>query len=108
MPSTALVKRPTEQSTDEEVVVDAVVSESPIASEITDALLAKIDELLAEKYDELKASAEQDDSKPFTLADAIREGAAVTEPNIGGWMGEKGEICALSAAMLAIRARQLA
>ena len=40
----------------------------------------------------------------YTLADAIREGASVTDQKIGGWI-EGGESCALGAAWIAAKAR---
>ncbi len=83
-------------------------------------LVALSDELLDEIDKVLDQSAIQvlkdrfvleglDDIKPYTLADAIREGSGVTDQCIGGWTNkELGETCALSAAMLAIRARGIA
>lgn len=40
----------------------------------------------------------------YTLADAIREGAGVTDQKIGGWI-QGGESCALGAAWIAAKAR---
>jgi len=40
----------------------------------------------------------------YTLADAIREGAGVTDQKVGGWI-EGGESCALGAAWIAAKAR---
>lgn len=40
----------------------------------------------------------------YTLADAMREGSAVTKQSIGSWGGDN-EACALSAAMIAAKAR---
>lgn len=75
----------------------------------TDTLLDEIDRLLdVETIESLrKTLTELDDVKPYSLADAIREGSMVTDQAIGKWTAQ-GETCALSAAMLAIRARGLA
>jgi hypothetical protein len=43
----------------------------------------------------------------YSLADAIREGSSVTGQKISGWHDEQGNVCALSAAYLAVRARGL-
>lgn len=44
----------------------------------------------------------------YTLADAIREGASVANQNTGGWYNAEGdEICTLTAAYIALRARKL-
>lgn len=63
-------------------------------TELVRAELAKIEEQVLTSY---------------TLADAIREGATVTEQKIGGWTGvsEEGapQTCALSAGLCAARAR---
>ena len=45
-------------------------------------------------------------ARPYTLADAIREGARVTEHSTDGW-GDGERACALSAAVIAARARGL-
>ena len=85
-----------------------------------DELVALSDELLDEIDKVLDQSAIQtlkdrfvleglDDIKPYTLADAMREGSTVSDQCIGSWTDVKlGETCALSAAMLAIRARGIA
>lgn len=41
----------------------------------------------------------------YTLADAIREGSSVTDKKENGWLGANGEACALSAALIACKAR---
>lgn len=41
----------------------------------------------------------------YTLADAIREGSSVTDKATDGWLGSQGEACALSAALIAAKAR---
>lgn len=43
----------------------------------------------------------------YTLADAIREGSSVTEQCVGNWVGPAGEMCALSAALVAVKARHM-
>lgn len=43
----------------------------------------------------------------YTLADAMREGAGVTEQKFGGWV-DAGSSCAFGAAFLAARARGFA
>jgi hypothetical protein len=44
--------------------------------------------------------------RPYTLADAIREGSSVTDQHIGGWVDESSnKACALSAAFVACKAR---
>lgn len=61
-----------------------------------------------EKVDELAAKLpELEDAMRYSLADAIREGASVTEQCVGDWEGSNGELCAMSAALLAAKARHL-
>lgn len=48
---------------------------------------------------------EMDVLTSYTLADAIREGSSVTDKATGAWLGENGEACALSAALIAAKAR---
>jgi hypothetical protein len=43
----------------------------------------------------------------YGLAQAIREGSAAGEQMVGGWTGPEGEMCALSAAVAALRARRM-
>lgn len=112
MSSTALIaKRPASTTTE--------VTETPAVTDTTtsDALLVKTDELLDEitkllttnKIEELRGNLTTLGDKAYTLADAIREGSSCTSQKFGGFVGESGEtMCALSAAMLAIRARKLA
>lgn len=70
----------------------------------------EIDRILS--IDSIQALAEQlnDDEpkKEYSLADAMRDGATCTDQAIGAWTGAQGQTCALSAAMLAIRAKGLA
>lgn len=78
----------------------------------TDKLLDDIDKLLSqdaiqtlqERLDEF----DPENNAPLTLADLMREGSSVTDQAIGAWTRPTGETCALSAAMLAARARGLA
>ena len=109
MPSTSLVaktSKKTETTTDE---VEAKTKDSAALLAETDALMAQIDELIgADKVTALQEILPVLD-KPYTLADAIREGSMVTDQKIGGWADKaKGETCALSAALLAVKARGLA
>ena len=46
-------------------------------------------------------------SLTYSLADAIREGSMTTEQCIGSWEGDNGTLCALSAALLAVKAHKL-
>lgn len=60
------------------------------------------------KIDELAASLpELESAMSYSLADAIREGSSVTGHNQNGWVNKDGDMCALSAAMLAVKARHL-
>lgn len=43
----------------------------------------------------------------YDLWDAIREGSTVTHQAVGTYVGPAGELCALSAAMLALTARHM-
>ena len=43
----------------------------------------------------------------YSLADAIREGSTVTNQCTGAWANAKGEVCALSSALIAVKARHL-
>lgn len=61
---------------------------------LTDDLLAEIDEILEPHPD-----------KPFTLADAIREGAKMTSQAFGQFQSLEGETCALGSAAIALQAR---
>lgn len=66
--------------------------------------LAPIEHPAIEKLKQALGEIELDVTTNYTLADAIREGAAVTPQAIGSW-GQQGEACALSAAYLAAKAR---
>jgi hypothetical protein len=62
----------------------------------------------ATKVEELAETLpELEDAMTYTLADAIREGSTVTGQAIGGWTDEKGNVCALTAALLAAKARRM-
>ena len=69
--------------------------------------MSKIAEKALELNELLKAQmaeAELEElSRPFTLADAIREGALVSEHNPSGW-GDGENACALTAAVISARA----
>jgi hypothetical protein len=62
----------------------------------------KVDEL-AEQLQEL----DLEHAMSYSLADAIREGSTVTDQCVGNWNDEQGNVCAMSAALLAIKARHL-
>ena len=67
----------------------------------------KIDEKAAELSEALKAELGEIELKVttgYTLADAIREGSKVTEHSQQGW-GNGNNACALSAGVIAARAR---
>lgn len=51
---------------------------------------------------------DEGEKKEYTLAEAMRDGATCTDQAIGAWTTSEGQVCALSAAMLAIRAKGLA
>ena len=112
MPGTVLVpKNKTSQAEAPPESVAATQNDSTEILALTDALMDEIDALLnPDKIEQLQAQlAALDDVHPYSLADAIREGSTVTDQAIGDWTEENGEkACALSAAMLAIRARGLA
>ena len=60
----------------------------------------KVDELRDQLID-LEAAAS------YSLADAMREGASVTDQAFNAWTGQDGEMCAWSSALLALKARRL-
>lgn len=68
----------------------------------------KIDEKAAELTKELQAMLDDIEltTRDYTLADAIREGSRVTEQKTGGW-GNGDNACAMSAGIIAARARGL-
>jgi hypothetical protein len=89
---------------------DAKSSEEVLES--TDRLLDAIDALLDQKaiarlQEELK-DFDPSEEQPLTLAQLMREGASQTDQAFKAWTKPTGETCALSAAMLAARARGLA
>ena len=63
-----------------------------LREKLTSGLEAELGEI------ELKVTTE------YTLADAIREGASVSDQRIGGWI-DNGQSCALGAAWIAAKAR---
>lgn len=70
----------------------------------------EIDRILAIESVHALADKLKDDEpkKEYSLADAMREGATCTDQAIQAWTTPIGQTCALSAAMLAIRAHGLA
>lgn len=103
-------KKVTKKVTEETDDLKPVESESAKeAVEKSTKLLDDIDALLdQDAVLVLKQALKDDKGKPLTLADLMREGASVTDQAIGAWTRPSGETCALSAAMLAARARGLA
>lgn len=97
----------TEEKVVETVPVDTENAQALVKS--TDELMDDIDRILAEVGEAFQEKTEElDPEKSYTLADAMREGSAVTNQKIGGWTDpQNGETCALSAAYLACRARGL-
>lgn len=67
-------------------------------------MIALPEEKIAELQENL---GELEDAMSYTLADAIREGSSVTDQCLNGWTNTKGEVCALSAALLALKARRM-
>lgn len=43
----------------------------------------------------------------YSLADAIREGSTVTGQCVNNWSNDDGEVCALSAALIAVKAHRM-
>jgi hypothetical protein len=58
-------------------------------------------EELADKLPELEKA------MSYSLADAIREGSTNSGQCVGGWTDEYGNTCALSAALVAVKARRM-
>lgn len=118
MPSQALVpaskqkKRNTHTTEDVTTETPAKTDTAAEALEASAKVLDEIDRLLdGEAVRTLAESLKGFDpteERPYSLAQAMREGCAATDQAIGAWTTEKGETCALSAAMLAVRARGLA
>lgn len=89
--------------------IDDIVTEDPSAEAKAeaDAVLDEIDRVLdQDAVARLReAKKEQVNSNP-TLSDLMREGASVSNQAIGSWASaEQNTTCALSAAVLAARAR---
>jgi len=59
------------------------------------------------KLEEALPDIDLDKAMGYTLADAIREGSTVTGQCVGSWHDEDGNVCALSAALLAVKARHM-
>ena len=51
---------------------------------------------------------ELENAMAYTLSDAIREGSSHTVQALGKVVGIHGEVCALSAALVAVKARHMA
>jgi hypothetical protein len=65
-------------------------------------------ELAPETVAELTARLpELEGAMNYRLSDAIREGALVTGQAVGYWQTTQGELCALSSAYLALKARRM-
>ena len=64
----------------------------------------RIDEV-SERVKTMLAGIEEDVVLNYTLADAIREGASVAN-QARDWTDEEGNVCALSAATAALKARR--
>jgi hypothetical protein len=64
--------------------------------------------LAPEKVEELATSLpDLEDAMNYRLSDAIREGASVTGQAVGHWQTTGGDLCALSSAYLALKARHM-
>ena len=113
MPSSALIHKKKEnvQEIEEAEVVEPLGEKIDSAELLasTDKLLAQIDEILELRLDDFNSKTEDIGEKPYTLADAMREGSSVTDQAVGFWANAaEGKTCALSAAYLAVKARGLA
>jgi hypothetical protein len=71
---------------------------------VQDRPLAESTEVLSEHLQSILSEIED---RPYTLADAIREGCSVTEQNVGNWT-DGSNACALQAALVSIDARKKA
>lgn len=71
----------------------------------------KMSQIPTTKVDELEGQLEEMDlehAMTYSLADAMREGCRVSRQYVGGWVTDEGEkMCALSAAVTAVKARHL-
>jgi hypothetical protein len=64
--------------------------------------------LAPEKVEELAAGLpDLENALNYGLSDAIREGASVTGQAVGHWQTTGGDLCALSSAYLALKARHM-
>ncbi len=112
MPSQALVpaKSKTKNTPGEKDVKTPKSESSAELVESTTKLMDEIDRILA--IESVATAAEKlksdEPKKEYSLADAMRDGATCTDQAISAWTTSVGETCALSAAMLAIRAKGLA
>ena len=67
-----------------------------------------IDDSVDVLAEHLKETLEEIEGRPYTLADAVREGCLVTDQAIGASTNPAGEACALQAAFTSIQARKKA
>jgi hypothetical protein len=94
-------ERPDQTPAAEVEPLPVVSNQSDEILEETGDFLDEVDALLAESI------SEQKETKPFTLADAIREGAKMGPQVYGEFGNQEGASCALGAAYLAAQARGL-
>ncbi len=68
------------------------------------------DASVIEKHAEVLSGnlAELENAMTYTLSDAIREGSSHTSQALGKFVGSEGDVCALTAALVAIKARHMA
>lgn len=74
--------------------------------------MSDVMEIIEEKATVLEATLEAElkdleASMTFSLADAIREGSSVTGQAVCAWSDNDGNVCALSAALVSLKARHL-
>ena len=91
----------TDYTVTEDVIPESAKATRADAEKVIDSADALMDEIDAV----LEINPEPE--KPYTLADAIREGSLLNPQKIGGWRGPQGETCAISAAYDAVKARGL-
>lgn len=65
---------------------------------------------VTEQVDELRGILDATEVKElerlnYRLSDAIREGSQVSKQKVGGWTDSSGAMCAMSAAVVAAKAR---
>ena len=67
--------------------------------------VARLKDQLDDRTKALMAEIELGVATRYTLADAIREGVTVSEQAIGSFADDAGRMCAMSAAVVAAKAR---